>query len=290
MAYNPGITYQGGEMWNNALSRFGGAIADSLNKTEDLRRQQALNDPIMQHALATGRIDQDTYNKYLQAPFTTKASMANGVIANIHDDWQRQINAQDEADKQAQRDLQLQVAQMQIEAGRYGLKSSDMAQQPVWGPDGKQIGIYDERGTPHFFPQGAGQDGDGGIVVDKDTLPGAAIVSKKGSGQFQLFPLSPGSVKQDPSGTFYFGGKFGTEPKAMPSAVIDARTLQNLTNPGAAANTAAVQAPAPTAAPPAPSAPSALGPNERVGFTKDGQQAVWDVTDPNNPVFKRYAQ
>src|SRR5436190_22752266 len=139
MPYAPGISYTGAEMWGNALSRFGGNIADALNKTEEIRKQNALNDPIMEHALAQGRITQDEYNKYHQANFTTKASMANGVMANVHDEWQRQQFAQEEQDKAMQRALSLKIAEM-------AHAPSAMAFQPIFGEAAPADQAYPERG------------------------------------------------------------------------------------------------------------------------------------------------
>jgi hypothetical protein len=211
--YSPGISYIGPQLWASALSRFGGDIGDALNKTEEIRKQNALNDPIMQHALEQGRITQEEFNKYQQANFTTKAAMANGIMANVNDEWKRAQFAAEEQDKAMQRALSLQIAQMAHDPG-------PMAYQPIYGqapePDeayaergldltptgeappvdrGPQLGVWGERGAAHMFPArdvtGAGM---GDIAVDKTSLPGYSVVHKGGSNQFQVVPNSPGDV------------------------------------------------------------------------------------------------
>lgn len=251
--YNPGITYTGGQMWGNALARFGGDIGDALTKTDEIRKQNALNDPIVEHALAQGRISQEEYNKYHQANFTTKASIANGIMANVHDEWQRSMFAQQEQDKATERALQLQIAHMAHDP-------SANAFQPVFGPppdqgdtsygdrgldltpsgepvstQGPIVGTRDEKGHPFFFPwrevtaQNPGIDGE--VNIDTTTMPGSTIITKGGSKNLKVIPNSPevpGAVATGegvPENTYAVGpgGKLLTIPK-------DARRRLNAAN------------------------------------------------------------
>lgn len=251
--YAPGITYQTGQ-----LGAAIGDVADNLQKafgrTEEIRKQNALNDPLMEHALETGRITQEQYNKYHEANFTTKAALANGVMANVHEDWQRQMFQKEEEDKAMQRALSLKIAEM-------AHAPSPMAFKPIFGPppdagdqayaergldvtptgapvptQGPQIGVWGQGGNAQFYPwrevMGLNPDGTpvGSPVIDNTILPGSTVVTVPGTKQLKIVPnlegKQPGAVltgEDIPANTYTIGpkGNLITLPKDVRQRLED---------------------------------------------------------------------
>ena len=264
MPYNPGISYHGDQYVAALGNKLGDLFSGAIDKTEELRKQGSLNDTIVNHALSNGLITQEEANNYTQAPWGKKQGIANGIMANVHDDWQRKQFEMQERDKAAQRALELQIAHMAHDP-------SPNAGQPIFGPapqqdpayadrgldlsptgapiptTGPQVGIYGEKGAPYFFPwrevTGVNPDGtiaDGNVQVDNTTLPGSTIITKGGSKNLKIVPnvTAPlGSVMSGegiPANTFAVGA--GGKPLKL-----DKATTRRLNN--------AAATPAPTPAP-----------------------------------------
>lgn len=216
MPYAPGVAYRGDQYLFQGIAGLGKDVGQGLqqgiDEAEKLRKQAALNDTMVQHALDTGRMSIDDYNKYTQASWTKKQGIANGVMANIHDDWQRAQFAAEERDKRLQRELSLTIAQM-------AHAPSKMAFQPIYGQapeqdpayadrglgdmtpsgepvstQGPQLGVYGETGTPHFFPwhdvTAMNPDGSaaGTPVVNNDLIPGSSVVTVPGTKNLRIVP------------------------------------------------------------------------------------------------------
>jgi hypothetical protein len=213
MPYAPGIDYRGDQYIAALGSRIGDLFSGAIDKTQELRKQAALNDTIVNHALSNGLINQEEYNKYVEAPWAKKQGVANGIMANMHDDWQRKQFELERQDKAAQRALSLQIAQM-------AHAPSSMAFKPIFGPapeqdpayadrgldlsptgepvptTGPQVGVYGETGTPHFFPwrdvAGATAGTEAGApVIDNSLLPGSSVITMPGTKQLKIVPNAP---------------------------------------------------------------------------------------------------
>jgi len=245
MPYAPGIDYRGDQYIYQGISKLGDLFSGAIDKTQELRKQAALNDTIVAHALNNGLINQDEYNKYVQAPWAKKQGVANGIMANMHDDWQRKQFAAEQADKAAQRALQLQIAHMAHDP-------SPNAYQPIFGPapaqdpayadrgldmtptgepvptTGPQVGVWGDKGQAYMFPwrevTGA-TNPDGTVatpVVDNSLLPGSSVITMPGSKQLKIVPNNPappGTIMTGegiPENTFAYGA--GRQPVKLDKA------------------------------------------------------------------------
>jgi hypothetical protein len=259
MPYDPGVAYRGDQYLFQGISGLGqslaGGITEGIDKTEELRKKAALNDTVMQHALSTGRITQDDYNKYIEAGFNKKVGIANGVMSNIHDDWQRQQFAAEERDKQLQRDLQLRIAQMAHSGETYN--PADLPGKG-WGPgepfaEANKAGgtlVQTSKGAWTFrpYPGDEGIDAPKILPVTSPTtgkpVPNMGMVDKTGAiVNFPSGTAGTSGVQLDPTENFYFDSK--GNPHELSKATRRTMQQQKAAQAAQAAGNTTMQTPYP---------------------------------------------
>lgn len=236
MPYDPGISYHGDQYIAAGISKLGDVFSGAIDKTEDLRKRAALNDAVVSHALNNGRITQEEYNKYVEAAWGKKEGIANGIMANMHDDWQRQQFEAEEKDKALQRALSLQIAQI-AHAGSGPSAAESFVATPEMFQQAKDAGgalVQVGKGHYQFVKGDGGPDAEGKVHIKPaetdsgEAIPGKYVVTKEGSNALNLIDkpvATPGSVVSGdgiPENTFVQGQKAGQLIK------LDAKTTRRL--------------------------------------------------------------
>lgn len=274
ISYDPGIAYHGDAYMFNALSGAGRDIHEAMAESMAERRKQeqlaGYNDAIVNHAAQTGLITPDELNKYNSASLSQKTSIAAGYAANIHDDLQRQLTGQKIAAAKQALDqgnqlfpVQLQGAKTEADTAEAGAK---LAGSGVFTADGKtQVGVYDAKGTPHYFrgmgPDAADEPTKIDVVTDPSTNQKVGVVRKTGA------PLRTQSddipnLQLDPTGQFYWDGHNHTWRQ---------RTMPKAPDPVQAAIAAQI------GGAPAGSAPAVAAPAAATGAVKITSKAQFDA-------------
>jgi hypothetical protein len=130
--YNPGIAYHGDQFLYGAISGVGDDFMKVMEKRREIEKDLATSDTIVGNAYQQGLIDDDTFNRYQAGSKPQKQGIAFGVMSNIHDNMRRTMFDQQEADKEADRQMHLQIAGMAHPANA-GVP------QPLILPDGSAV-------------------------------------------------------------------------------------------------------------------------------------------------------
>lgn len=229
MPYNPGIEYRGDQYIAAGINKLGDVFSGAIDKTADLRKRAALNDSVVSHALNAGRISQEEYNKYIEAPWGKKEGIANGIMANMHDDWQRQQFEAEEKDKELQRALQLQIANIAHSGAGGGQDAGELHLNPATTDAGEVIPgkfILKNDKSFHVIDAGTGPDGEGPVIskplfdADGNKVKGKTVVTKTGSNDYKIVDTpseaEDGVLRTDPTNSVYFDNK--NNPHSLPAA------------------------------------------------------------------------
>lgn len=156
MPYEPGVQFIGGQLLGQGIMHAADSFAEAMKRREELQKQGAFNDAIVGHALQSGRITQDDWNKYQEMSWTKKQGYANGLAANIADDWARQKFAADQQDRAQQ--LALSQRRVDLEAAQQNFVPSAQDQSSAAAAGGQLLPIGQGRYAFAEYPDNSKAD------------------------------------------------------------------------------------------------------------------------------------
>jgi hypothetical protein len=201
MPYAPGIQDRRGEYilagmqsLGQSIQGFGSEIGDTIRKEKEKREKEekelAINDQIIQHGISKGYISQEDVHDYKTADRKKKGTIAMGVVHNMAEDWQRQMETQQQQHAKAQTTLaQLHAKIAEQNAARTGQPAYQQPISPTQSPApwNKQIGVWTGEGAIHPLPgQQPAQQPAREIVPDPTDQ--TAMGERGPKGGMQLYP------------------------------------------------------------------------------------------------------
>jgi hypothetical protein len=177
MPYDPGIQFRGDQYMAQAGQNIGDDLTKALTRYREDKKKAEFNqgifDSLQGKTDATGK------------PFIPPEAIARWNSLNPD----KQAGYLSSAGAAMQEDQKVKLAQMQIDAAN---KTSPFAGQKIYNDKGGEVGVYDERGTPHYYPGGPAAGGDTAVhiqpyidPVTNQPVPGLGIVKGAGN-QFQV--------------------------------------------------------------------------------------------------------
>lgn len=159
MGYAPGTQFDPSLIFkgiSGAGESIGGGISDLIKKRKHEEEQNAFNQTAFQTlATAKGPDGQPILTEEEKQRFTSgNLNVRNGIVAA---GGARAINVfQTAKEKQALElaNMHKQLLGAQTAVAQKSLEDNPYAQQPVWDNNGNQVGVFDDKGTPHYFPYG----------------------------------------------------------------------------------------------------------------------------------------